>query len=59
MLNYSVDFSLDPELSPECLTGMASLSPNFTDTVIGLLDFGGDVSTTDYATASSYPAYFF
>ena len=36
--------SLDPELSPECFTGVASLSPSLTDTVIGLLDFGVDVS---------------
>ena len=36
--------SLDLELSPECFTGVASLSPSLTDTVIGLLDFGVDVS---------------
>ena len=36
--------SLDPELSPECFTGVASLSPSLTDTVIGLFDFSEGVS---------------
>ncbi len=35
---------LDSELSPECLIGVASLSPIFTETVIGFLFFGGGVS---------------